>query len=302
MKKIVIIILLVFFCWAINKAYVVYTGDFRIGNIRYEETLFQPKSITIPLDEAKLKHIKTVLDQAFQFIGQGNQAYAFLSADSKYVLKFFKFGHLKKNPLWNFLPKLEILTDSLKEKNLSQQKRFMKVFDGYLIAYEDDPENTGVIFIHLNKTNSLNQSVIVSDRLGFTHTIDLDDVVFVLQEKVTPTKQVLTELLEKQDVRNAKIRIGQLFTLYLSEYKKGIFDRDHNLIYNTGFNEHAAIRLDVGKLRKNEEVKKPEFYMSDLKKIAYKRIDRWLHTYYPKFQKEIADYMESRLGEISDEK
>jgi hypothetical protein len=302
MKKVVFTLPLAVFGYVLFMIYINYTGDFRLSNISYEETLYEPKNIAITIDNEKLKKIKEALSQPFHYLGQGNQAYAFLSADSQYVLKFFKFGHLKKSFIWNYLPEVNFLTTQLKNKNLSQQKRFMKVFDGYQIAYIDDPENTGVLFIHLNKTNYLNLSVTVYDKLGFEHEINLDDLVFVVQEKVTPTKEVLSKLLNNHDVEGAKIKIRQLFDLYLTDYKKGIFDRDHNLIYNTGFNKRKAVRLDVGKLRKNESVKNPEFYINDLKKISLKRVDSFMQKYYPKHKAEIADYMNQQIEVIGNAK
>lgn len=277
------------------------TGDFRLSNIRYEETSFRPKTLNSSENLTELDKIKTILSQPYQFLGMGNQSYAFLSEDSKYVLKFFKFGHLKKNWILNLLPEVPFITRYLDGKNRSQEKRFLKVFEGYQIAYQEDPENTGVLFIHLNKTVNLLQSVTVKDKIGFEHIIDLDDVVFVIQEKVTPTKDVITDLLKKGDIDGAKVRVSQLFDLYLSQYKKGIYDRDHNLMVNTGFKENMAIRLDVGKLKKNNEVKNPIFQKKDLQKIAFKRIDRFIKSGFPAYQKEMLTYMDTQLKNTFDD-
>jgi len=294
LKLLIFLVLLLIVFVGAFKIYYEYKADFRLSNIQYEETSFKPKVLENG-NIANLDQIKSILNQPFHFLGKGNQSYAFESTDSKYVLKFFKFGHLKKSIVWNFLPTLPFLTSYLNEKNKSQEKRFFKVFEGYKIAYMDDPENTAMIYIHLNKTDNLNQSVLLTDKFGLIHTIDLDSVVFVIQEKVNPTKDVLTDLLQKGDVNAAKLRIGELFSLYFSQYDKGIYDRDHNLIYNTGFKDHVAIRLDVGKLRKDSQVKSYEFQKHDIEKIAFKRIDRFIKLYHPTYRNEIALFMKTEL-------
>lgn len=300
-KAVVYLFLCFVFFFIFKSIYYQSTGDFRLSNIRYEETSFKPKTLNSTKNLEDFNKIKTILDQPYQFLGMGNQSYAFRSEDSKYVLKFFKFGHLKKNWILNLLPEIPFITRYLEGKNKSQEKRFLKVFEGYQVAYQEDPENTGVLFIHLNKTSNLHQSVSVRDKIGFEHIIDLDDIVFVIQEKVTPTKDVLTDLFKKGDVEGAKARVSQLFDLYLSQYKKGIYDRDHNLMVNTGFKENMAIRLDVGKLRKNNEVKNPIFQKKDLQKIAFKRIDRFIKLSFPTYQNEMLTYMDTQLKKTFDD-
>lgn len=293
-KKIAFCVLLFPATLLFEKIYEEVTYRFSLSNIRYEETAFKPKEFLRPfVDDVKTKEIQTILSQKYHYLGKGNQSYAFESEDSKYVLKFFKFGHLKP-----FRLPIPFLKEYFATKTKSQEKRFLKVFDGYQIAYSEDPENSALLFIHLNQTNDLKKTVLVTDQLGIEHTIDLDKIVFVLQEKVIPTKQILTDLFEQKDIEGVKRRISQLFDLYLAQYKKGLYDRDHNLIYNTGFKDEKAIRLDVGKFRKEDSFKDIANYKKDLEKIAFERILKWVKTYYPSYENEIASSLNKKLDEL----
>lgn len=284
-----------------NKIYYEATGDFRLSNIQYEETVFQPKAFPTSSDPEKIALVKNILDQNFQFLGKGNQSYAFLSEDKKTVLKFFKFGHLKRNWAVTLLQDIPFFTKYFDEKHQAQEARFLKVFEGYHVAYTEDPENSALIYIHLNKTNFFNQSVLVKDKLGLTHAIDLDSTVFVIQEKVTPTRDVLTELFKNHNIEGVKTKFKQLFTLYLTQYKKGLYDRDHNLVYNTGFKGDMAIRLDVGKFRKEPLIKEFVVYKKDLEKIALIRLNRFVKTYFPEHKNEMYSWMEEELNTLFNE-
>ncbi len=276
-KSLIYIALALAFFISIERLYYHYTGAFSLANITYESTPFQPIASTslITLEKETLSKI---LNQPFSFLGKGNQTYAFLSADGEYVLKFFKFGHLKNSWYQN------LFRNGDPE---SRWKRFSKVFQGYQLAYEKNRKNSGLLFIHLNKTDDLGLYVQVRDRLGFSHRIALDSVVFVIQEKAIPAQELFTELLDKGNVEEVKTRLDQLMALYHSEYQQGLYDRDHNLIYNTGFTKTRAIRFDVGKLREDSRMKDPLFYEEDLKKIVQRRLNPWFRKHYPTYYLEL---------------
>ncbi|HRD55038.1 MAG TPA: hypothetical protein PLC42_01435 [Parachlamydiaceae bacterium] len=297
-KKTVIFFSLLAALFGVAKIYQEASLSFCLSNICYEETSFSPKEFAAIVDPEKLSTVKKILNQNYSFLGKGNQSYAFISEDSQYVLKFFKFGHLKQNFFLNFLPKNAFLENFLNKKLKAQEERFFKVFEGYHVAYTEDPENCALIYIHLNKTDHLQQSVTVKDNFKSLHTINLDSVVFIVQEKVVPTRDILGALLKKGDVEGAKLKIKQLFSLYLAQYKKGLYDRDHNLAHNTGFKDDKAIRLDVGKFKKDPSIKDPLSYKKDLEKIAFVRLKRFVSTYYPQYKEEICHAMEEELAEI----
>lgn len=262
-----------------------YTNSFSLANISFENTSYMPPIDSFKPTDYDNKLIINVLNQPFCYLGQGNQTYAFIGADGTTVLKFFKFGHLK--PSFFF-----------KTSDLSQEKRFFKIFAGTALAFEYNRDNTGLLYIHLNKSNNLQLKVDVTDRLGFVHKINLDDVVFVVQKKITPTRQELARLFDQGDVEEVKKRLSTLLALYLSEYSRGIYDRDHNLMDNTGFDGTKALRLDVGKLRKDPLALTLKFQKDDLTKIASERLLKWTTSYYPVHREKIKFFLEQELSSI----
>lgn len=242
---------------------------FSIENISYNDAVGDYPAPNMTQD------ISTILDQPFTYLGKGHQSYAFISSDGQHVLKFFKFSYLK--PAWHN----GWLSVSRKQE-LVKQKKLKRVFAGYNTAYTIDQDNTGVQYVHLNKSSNLNKKIIVQDLFGLSHTVDLDHVYFIIQKKASVTRKVLKELLDKGDLEGFKTRIGQLLDMYISEYKRGLIDGDHNIMSNTGFLPDKAIRIDVGRLNIRPEIQDPQVYMKDLRKVVSKRIDKWLKFNYPR--------------------
>lgn len=272
-----------------------YNGDFRLGNIDYHWHHAHKWTTNPPSDE-QISEIQALMSQKFNYLGKGNQTYAFVSEDGDYVLKFFKFGHLKPPEWLEWLPNFSFVEKYKQSKLSSQHKRLNNNFQGHWIAATYDSENCGLKLVHLTPTNYLNVRATVIDRIGTTHTIDLDTVTFVLQKKVIPARETLKSLLNQGNVNEAVKRIGQIFDLYQSDYEKGIFDRDHNVIDNVGFTKERAMRIDVGKLRFDPKMKQKEFNEKDLQEKVARRLNSWVKRDFPTYHEEIKAYIESRTN------
>lgn len=275
------------------------TDDFRLSNMTHEMP-YRPEWDVPQLPLAEQAKIASILDQKFTYIGKGAQSYAFGSQDGKYVIKFFKFKHLKPSVFLDLLPPVPPFEAYRTKQTMRKNRKLEGVFAGYRLAYEKHKDSSGIVFLHLNKTDTLQKKVIVIDKIGREHAIDLDEVVFVLQEKAQTMRQVVQELLSKGDLPLAKHRIHQIFDLYVSEYQKGIFDHDHGVMHNTGFVGNKPIHLDVGKLKKDQTMKDPVVYSKDLELVA-RRMDSWLKentgSHYPGLAKEIEDNISRITGQ-----
>lgn len=239
-----------------------------------------------PLDQNEQAQITKILSQPYSYLGQGNQVYAFESADQKYVLKFFRFAHLKPG-MYTENPRMMVIEASDKSK----QRRLQRIFSSHKIAFDFNKDNAGLIYMQLNPNTNFHHVVDVKDRWGFHSKIDLGDVVFVLQKKASPAREEISQLLNKGDVETAKKRFEALIDLHLSEYSRGIYDQDHNIMHNTGYIGDKAIRFDVGKMAEDEGMKTD--FKVDLDKV-YKRIDKWLTKYYPKYRDDVMKNLESK--------
>lgn len=239
-----------------------------VSNVRIEPLMGEEKDL-----------LKAVLNQPYAYLARGRQCYAFVSQDGQYVCKFFDLRRYKPHGLTSLLP----------SNPARMQKKMNRLLNGYKLAYEHDRDFSMILFLQLQPNASLQQQVTVTDRFGFKHVLDLDDVPFVIQRKAIPAREEITKLLLKDDLEGAKRRFRQLMEMYAAEHRQGIFDRDRNFMYNTGFVGEKPMRLDVGRLRADERLKNYDFSRQELDKIIFERAGGWLQRHFPQYREEILD-------------
>ncbi len=202
---------------------------------------FNPVWEVAAVEDTELASIKKVLDQPFSYLSKGSQAFVFVSEDQKYVLKLIRYSHIRPS-FW------EELTSPAKCSEL--EAKLARDFTSYKIAYEDLKAETGLLFLHLNKTDLFHQNLVIVDKIGICHTLDLDKTDFILQKRVDPLYPHLKNLMDEDKEEEAKRVISHLVALLTSQYKKGIINTDVDLFKNFGCLEGSAIELDVGSLKK----------------------------------------------------
>ena len=213
-------------------------------------------SIQLPPPEQQTR-LKEIFSSRFKFLGEGAQAFAFESQDGKYVLKFFKMRRF-------FPSKADYLCPHVVRRRL---KNLNWVFNGYKTAYDHFRKDTGLIFIHLAKTDHLQQKVVLVDELGQEHQIDLDKTEFVLQEKAELIFERLSKLYRAGDVEGAKKSIAAVLDLVKRRIDLGYADRDKGVSNNFGFVGQRPIQLDIGRLYKGVREGQLEH--------VQRRIQRW---------------------------
>jgi len=282
--------------FGVGRLYYHLTDDFTIANISHALP-YHPEWEIASLPSEERQVLDTIFDQKFTYLGKGAQAYALLSEDGEYVLKFFKSKHAKPSFFVNLLKPLSVF-DDFREKHMSRKRiRLEKALDGYKLAYDEHKEGSGLVYIHLNKTENLNKTVVIQDKMGFSKELDLDSHVFVIQKKTDKTRNVVIKLLEQEDLSGVKIHLRKLIDLHLMEYKKGIYDRDHGVMHNTGFIDGTPIRLDVGKLSKEDKMRSPEYFHDDLMKMIA-RMKRYFQVSYPQYFSELNRDIDDKLTEV----
>lgn len=295
LKKFIWITLSLFFLFICARIYYRLTDDFRIANMTYEMP-YHPDWETPPLTASENRRIKSILNQSFSYVGKEAQSYVFVSEDKKHVIKFFKFKHIK--PTWwiETLASVPFFKTFCNRQSAKKKKSSLIVyFFGYKLAYDIHKEEAGIVFVHLNKTINWNQQVTLIDKIGRKHQLSLDSTVFIIQKNAKTTRQEMINALDNGNLALAKQRISQIFDLYLKEYNKGIYDRDHGVLHNTGFVDDQPVHLDVGKLSKDLNMKRPEVYRTDLKKISNK-FELWLKDRYPKESQELMAFIEEEFA------
>lgn len=213
----------------------------------------------LAIEEPKdLHRLKSIFQQRFKYLAVGSQSYAFVSEDGKYVIKFFIMKHL--------IPRISDLWSP--EKIEHRRENLLSIFNAHKLAYEELREDAGLIYIHLNKSDHLKTQLSVVDRLGRTHSIDLDKVEFVVQEKAELIFTRLKKLLNQKNPEKIKQCIDATLQLVQRRIERGISDHDKAVKHNYGFIGDRPIHLDIGRI---EKVCKPK----ERERIA-ERINKWL--------------------------
>ena len=270
------------------------TDDFRLANITYELPHHKEWEIP-PLNAEEKQALDAILNQKFSYIGKGSQSYAFSSEDNQYVLKFFKFKHLKQHWFVELLPSfLPPLSSYRSQQYTRKQRKLNGLFEGYRLAYEVYRPQSGLIYIHLNKSKDLHKILTVYDKIGLPREIDLNQVVFIIQRKGKTTRNILAEDLNGHNLAAAKEHLDKILSFYADEYRLGIFDKDHGVLINTGFLNETPFHLDVGKLTKNEAMKNPAEDLKDITLISDK-LKIWLKKNYPENYEELSSFIDTKI-------
>jgi hypothetical protein len=219
--------------------------------------------------------IQQILKQRFVFLGSGNQSYAFESEDHLYVLKLLKYHTLEQLTLIDYLPSWGPIKTLQAHQALHREKKLQRVLSGFALA----GHHCGIVYLALNPL--LPDPIDIRDQAYRPHKIHLTDVPFAIQYKAATTGQVLASCLANQNLSQAALKLAALFALFNDELTQGIADADHNVVHNTGFYGDRPIRIDFGKLKKDDLMKNPLNAYKELHKIAYQRILPWIKKYYP---------------------
>jgi len=183
------------------------------------------------------------LPQSFFFLGSGVQFYAFLGEDNQTILKLFKHHHMGPS---TDLAKTLLPKSWASPLIASREKRMSHLFMSAKIAFEELPHQTGVYFLHIGKTDCGFGNILIHDKLGIAHEIDLDQTDFILQRRAEPASKRLSRLFQENQVEEAILSMKNLLSMIENRSKLGIKNKDGNVLENCGFLGDEPIELDIG--------------------------------------------------------
>lgn len=225
-------------------------------------------------------------DQPFHYLSSGSQSYVFVSEDGKTALKLFKFQHMRTPPILDFLPS----KGKLGEKRAKKRKILERTLNSLTLGYKEMKEETALLYLHLAKTNHLKQTITLTDKIGRTHTLDLDGAPFLLQKRGTLVYEAINAWMANGNKETAEKGLRALFTLAKERCQKGIFDKDPDFSTNFGFIGDKPFQLDFGRLSYAEKEKDPEVYGPELIRIT-RAFETWIAENHPdlldSFKKEL---------------
>ncbi len=282
---IVLLYYLAIFC---NKM----TDNFSIAKI-HSDLPYNPNWETSPLSEEAKHQLEDALSQKFHYLGYGGQCFVFASEDGNYVIKFFK--HKIRKP-YSLLLNISLPGFIDKKRQHRLNKILFKLnrdFTSYKIAFEELREETGLIYVQLNKKKWLNRTIHIIDKIGIEHSISLDDFEFIVQKKAQLIYPYIENLIQKNDLWAFKQTLHAICNKIICRSQKGIFDEDLGIHRNLGFIADEPIFMDVGRFVKDPARKNPLIYRSDLFTLM-NRFRAWLNIHHPEllplFDSELYEY------------
>jgi hypothetical protein len=127
-------------------------------------------------------------------------------------------------------------------------------FHSFKTAFEEFSEQSGLLYIHLNKTDQLQTRLKIIDQLGLAYFVDLDRVPFIIQKKARLIFPVLESLIENRQIDSAKNIVSNLINLIAERVKNGLLDDDPILERNYGLIDEQIVHIDIGRLIKDPEI------------------------------------------------
>lgn len=232
---------------AVERFCYMQTAGFRLDKIHSDFT-YQG---TIPASQ----ETPEILKKPFTFLGSGVQCYAFLSQDGTTVLKVFK--HYHNLPITGFLKGMPLPSPlhELRERILAKrEKRLQSIFSSCEIAFSLCKDETGLIFLHLQPTQTFHANLTLIDKLGIAYKVDLDTTAFVLQKKAEMFAEKMARLRSKHADTEIQKHLDAVASLIRNRCAKGVENSDLHFERNIGFIGQQAVEVDIGSFRmRNDE-------------------------------------------------
>lgn len=235
---------------------------------------------TTPLDVEEKKTLFHALDQSYTYLRKGGQAYAFISEDGNYVIKFFKQRLYQTSTLLNFLPLPKFLYHYRYKHNFKRKDKLRRDFFSYKIAFEELKEETGILYAHLNPTDHLKKTLEIVDKIGIHHSLDLDQIDFIVQKQADSPYWAIDQMIRQGHMQQAKIAIGHILDLISSRAKKGFYDRDPDIETNCGLLQNRAIKIDVGSFVRNPMMETKKGHNEEILRVTAP-FEKWIQDFHP---------------------
>lgn len=217
------------------------------------------------------------LKQPFYYLGKGVQFYVFLGQDNQTILKLFKHHHMGPS-----IDTIKQVTPQLFAARFiaKREKRMHHLLKSAQIALNDLADETGVVYTHLSKTSGEVGSTLVYDKIGIVHKVDLDTTEFLLQKRAETVKERLDSLFREGQIADAISAIKELQTLVENRSRKGIKNKDGNILENCGFIGNQAVQIDVGSFTYRSKSTHPNPHQKAVMRCTLELLG-WVKKYYP---------------------
>jgi len=284
-------------CYSFLLAGLVFFCERQTQGFRYHQLLSHIPNDSrweIPPLTLEEKEYRTVLlNQTFTFIGKGGFCCAFLGEDQKTVLKLYTHHFLDLFSLCtHFSWEKLLLTSPVDVSALTPYLEF--AFKSCKLLYTRAKEKTGLIYIHLNKSQDLISSVTLIDPIGVRHTIDLNQTEFVLQHRAEPLIHYIERSVQEKKIDNARQAIDNYLDCLLTLCRLGARDLDHGFRDNYGILDNGVVvSMDISSFTEDHSIQRPGHYKKEIILKSH-NLAKWLKKHHP----DLFIYYDKKLSEL----
>lgn len=274
-----------------GRIYLNLTDGFTLNNIT-SEFAYRNQKTSQSVTEEELKKINEILNQPFYYLGRGAQTYAFESSDRKYVLKIVKQKHLKMSPLTHLLLQFPGL-NNYREKRLNKyKKRVLSFLNCCHLTYDRLREESGLIYMHLDKTQGLHPHVAIYDKLNMSYQLPLDNYEFLIQKKGSLIYPFFSHLIQENPTV-AYDMLEKLIQRLIVRSQRGVIDKDspRKFSENVGFANGELIFIDFGEFSKSELIRHPAFHKAYIR-LQTQDLQEWLYDQNEELAEKFNDLIE----------
>lgn len=223
------------------------TGGFTVNSITH---FLEEGQSPLPSD------LSFLYNERFTYLGKGAQAFAFVSSDKKYVIKFIRFDHLLPKP---FVRLFKNFDHPYIKFRLDRSKREInELLQSFHFAQNHLKEETQVLHFQKQK---LDKPLIIYDKIGCIHKIK--DAPFIVQKYIPSLGDQIFDL----SLEDQKTLIDQVFALASKRHFLGIKDKDPNLLTNFGFIDHKLVEFDIGRFYSTKNYENKDIREAELLEI-----------------------------------
>ena len=209
-------------------------------------------------------------------------------------LKLLKFQRVRI-PAWLRATHLPFAWEEWRLKRIEKKDRMLhNLLFSWKLAFDELKEEAAIVYVHINLTDHLKRKLTLRDKMGWRHQIDLDSTVFLIQRRVPLLGPALDQMMEKGQIDEAKALLDRLVALFVSEYRRGLAEKELFILRNTGVWQGQPVHIDTGRFERDQELIQPVHFKSELKRKTGK-LRVWLDARYP----ELARYLDRRVEQVS---
>lgn len=285
-KTILSILLITAAFYGLGRIYFAVNAGFLERKILVDLSREPPHEVTA-LQEEDMERVRNILQQPFHYLDRGCQSYVFVSHDEKYVLKILKIYHFRPRAYLQTLSFIPQVEKYFQKKTIEKRTNLNRLLDSWKTAYNELSNETGLVYMHLNRGDRLPNPLIIYDKMGIKHQINPDEVLFLVQRKAEMLCQELRSRMKRGDLKSSQLLIYNLVKLLVSQYERGFGDNDHALRQNTGVIGDQPFHIDVGQLCKSERFKNPIILKQELLRMT-DDLRLWLSKRYPQLERYLA--------------